>query len=36
LVVVGARDLSGASRLLGAGVSDDVAHNAECDVLIVH
>lgn len=36
LIVVGARDLSAISRLLGQSVSDDVAHHASCDVLIVH
>ena len=36
LIVVGARDLSAFSRLFGASVSDDVAHHADCDVLIVH
>jgi nucleotide-binding universal stress UspA family protein len=36
LIVVGGRDLSAISRLLGQSVSDDVAHHASCDVLIVH
>ena len=36
LIVVGGRDLGAISRLLGQSVSDDVAHHASCDVLIVH
>ena len=36
LIVLGARHLSLAQRLLGQSVSDDVSHPAPCDVLIVH
>jgi nucleotide-binding universal stress UspA family protein len=36
LIVLGARHLSLAQRLLGQSVSDDVSHHAPCDVLIVH
>ena len=36
LIVLGARHLSLAQRLLGQSVSDAVSHGARCDVLIVH
>jgi nucleotide-binding universal stress UspA family protein len=36
LIVVGGRDLNALARLFGASVSDNVAHHADCDVLIVH
>lgn len=36
MIVVGSRDLSHLQRLLGQSVSTAVAHDAKCDVLIVH
>lgn len=36
LIVVGSRSIGAIKRLLGQSVSDAVAHQARCDVLIVH